>query len=127
MVPVNEIGAFALATLGESINPGPTLAALVSARTRGRQESWGVVLGVALANIAWVIIVVLLRLFASRLPPWPEAEPLLKAIAALILVFIATRASVGPWSLEQNRTFSKIGASQWRPLQRAARNRSLAP
>jgi threonine/homoserine/homoserine lactone efflux protein len=93
MVPVNEIGAFALATLGESINPGPTLAALVSARTRGRQESWGVVLGVALANIAWVIIVVLLRLFASRLPPWPEAEPLLKAIAALILVFIATRAS----------------------------------
>jgi hypothetical protein len=94
MIPVKEIAAFAFATFGESINPGPTLAALVSARTRGWQEAWGVVVGVALANIVWVIIVVLLKLFGSQLPPWPLAEPLLKAFAALILVLIATRASV---------------------------------
>ncbi len=93
MIPVKEVAAFALATFGESINPGPTVGALVSARIRSRREAWGVVVGVALANIAWVIIVVLLKSFASQLPPWPEAEPLLKAFAALILVFIATRAS----------------------------------
>lgn len=93
MIPVKEVAAFAFATFGESINPGPTLAALVQARTRSWQEAWGVVIGVALANIVWVIIVVLLRSFASELPSWPEAEPLLKAFAALILVFIATRAA----------------------------------
>jgi hypothetical protein len=93
MIPVKEVAAFGLATFGESINPGPTVAALVAARTRSRREAWGVVVGVALANIAWVIIVVLLKYFAGQLPPLPEAEPLLKAVAALILVFIATRAS----------------------------------
>jgi hypothetical protein len=93
MIHVWEIAAFALATFGESINPGPTLAALVSARTRSRLESWGVVFGVGRANIAWVIIVFSLRLFGSQLPPWPAAEPLLKAFAAFILVFIATRAA----------------------------------
>jgi hypothetical protein len=93
MVPVNEIGAFALATLGESINPGPTLATLVSARTRSRHEAWGVVIGVAFANIAWVIIVVVLKYSVRQLPSLPEAEPTLKVFAALILVFMATRAS----------------------------------
>ena len=100
MIPVKEVAAFAFATFGESINPGPTLAALVQARTRSWQEAWGVVIGVALANIVWVIIVVLLRSFASELPSWPEAEPLLKAFAALILVFIATRAAAWPRSQE---------------------------
>jgi hypothetical protein len=51
--------------------------------------------GVSLANIVWVIAVVALpKLLASQLPPWPDAAPLLKAFAALILVFIATRAAV---------------------------------
>ncbi|MHC2390845.1 hypothetical protein ACVMFA_009509 [Bradyrhizobium liaoningense] len=93
MIPVKEIAAFAFATFGESINPGPTLAGLVSARTRSRQEAWGVVIGVAIANIVWVGIVVLLKVFASGLPPWPEAVPLLKAFGALILVYMATRAA----------------------------------
>jgi threonine/homoserine/homoserine lactone efflux protein len=93
MIHVHEVIAFAVATFGESINPGPTLTALVQARTRSWQEAWGVVIGVALANIVWVIIVVLLKSFASELPSWPEAQPLLKAFAALILVFIATRAA----------------------------------
>ena len=93
MIPVKEVVAFGFATFGESINPGPTLGALVAARTRSRREAWGVVVGVALANIAWVIIVILLKYFAGQLPPLPEAVPLLKAVAALILVFIATRAS----------------------------------
>jgi hypothetical protein len=91
---MKEIAAFAFATFGESVNPGPTLAALVSARTRSWQEAWGVVVGVALANIVWVVIVLLLKLFGNQLPPWPLAEPLLKAFAAGILIFIATRASV---------------------------------
>jgi hypothetical protein len=95
MIPVHEVIAFAVATFGESINPGPTIGALVSARTRSRLEAWGVVAGVTLANILWVIIVVLLKLFASQLPTLPEAEPLLKAFAALILVFMATRAAAG--------------------------------
>jgi hypothetical protein len=93
IVPVKEVAAFALATLGESINPGPTLGALASARAHSKREALGVVAGVALANIAWVIIVVLLKLFASQLPPWPEAGPVFKALAAFILVFVATRTS----------------------------------
>jgi hypothetical protein len=93
MIPVNEVIAFAVATFGESINPGPTIGALVSARTRSRLEAWGVVAGVTLANIVWVIIVVLLKLFASQLPTLPEAETLLKAFAAFILVLMATRAA----------------------------------
>jgi threonine/homoserine/homoserine lactone efflux protein len=95
MIPVNEVIAFAVATFGESINPGPTIGVLVSARTRSRLEAWGAVAGVTLANIVWVIIVVLLKLFASQLPTLPEAEPLLKAFAAFILVFMATRAAAG--------------------------------
>lgn len=95
MIHVHEVIAFAVATFGESINPGPTLAALVLARTRSRQEAWGVVAGVTLANIVWVIIVLLLKSFASELPAPPEAEPLLKAFAAFILVLMATRAAAG--------------------------------
>jgi threonine/homoserine/homoserine lactone efflux protein len=93
MIPFNQVVAFAVATFGESINPGPTLATLVLARTRSRREAWGVVAGVTLANILWVIIVVLLK--SSELPASPEAEPLLKAVAALILVLMATRTAVG--------------------------------
>jgi hypothetical protein len=95
MIPMNEVIAFAVATFGESINPGPTIGVLVSARTRSRREAWGVVAGVTLANIVWVIIVVLIKSSAGKLPTWPEAEPLLKAFAALILVFMATRAAAG--------------------------------
>ena len=92
MIPVNDVIAFAVATFGESINPGPTVGVLVSARARSRQEAWGVVGGVALANIAWVVVV---ALFANQLSPSLQAESLLKAVAAFILVLIATRASVG--------------------------------
>src|ERR1700733_1557267 len=92
MVPVNEVIAFAVATFGESINPGPTVGVLVSARTRSWQEAWGVVGGVALANILWIVIVVL---FANHLPSLPQVESVLKLVAAFLLVLIATRASVG--------------------------------
>jgi hypothetical protein len=121
---IQEVAAFAVATLGESVNPGPTLVRLVSARTRSRQEAWGVVLGVALANVAWVIIVVLLKSFGDQVPPWPWLGPLLKAIAALLLVFIATRAAasaaitgteayiLGNWG-EQPETDSTSGGSSF--------------
>jgi hypothetical protein len=92
MVP--EIAAFAFATAGESIYPGPTIATLVAARTRGRQEAWGVVIGVALANILWVVAVVLLKNVFESDTALAEVQPAVKAIGAGILVFMATRAAV---------------------------------
>jgi threonine/homoserine/homoserine lactone efflux protein len=84
---------FAIATLGESLNPGPTLMVLLSARIHSRRAAWGVVMGVALANIAWVAIVLLLRPFAGQLSPL--AEPIFKAVAALFLTLVASRVTVG--------------------------------
>jgi threonine/homoserine/homoserine lactone efflux protein len=93
MIP-NEVVAFALATLGESINPGPTLAILMWALTHSRRKAWGIVIGVALANIVWAIIAFVLKELASTLPEWTQAVPLLKALAALILIFFATHTLV---------------------------------
>jgi threonine/homoserine/homoserine lactone efflux protein len=97
MIPfnMNEVIAFSIATFGETINPGPTVGALLSARSRSWQEAWGVVFGVALANIVWVIIVVLLKSFGSELSSSSALEPILKAIGAGILVYVASRISVG--------------------------------
>jgi hypothetical protein len=92
MVPVNEVIAFTVATFGESINPGPTVGLLLSARTRSWQEAWGVVGGVTLANVVWIVVVLV---FANRLSALPSVETSLKLFAAFLFVLIATRAAVG--------------------------------
>ena len=95
MISVTDLFAFGLATFGETINPGPTVGAVVSARARSRRQAWGVVIGITIANIVWVIaVLVFSELFASQLLSSPYAVGFLKALAALVLVFIATRAAV---------------------------------
>ena len=93
MIAASEVIPFTIATLGESLNPGPTLMVLLSARIHSRRAAWGVVIGVAFANIAWVAFVLLLRPFAGQ--PSPIAETIFMALAALFLTLVASRVTVG--------------------------------
>jgi len=59
MIPVNDVIAFAVATFGKASILADSRVSCRRERAAGK--SMGVVGGVALANIAWVVVVALLR------------------------------------------------------------------
>jgi threonine/homoserine/homoserine lactone efflux protein len=82
--------AFVLATLAETLTPGPTLALVLEARTKtSTHGTVSTVVGVALANVVWVLIAILAMNTASGLPM--TLQSVIKYCGVGVLMAIASR------------------------------------
>lgn len=82
---------FAIATLGETVNPGPTLAVLMAACFIGRRQAWGVAVGVLAANCVWLALSVMV---GAAILTNQIAVQIFTILGATALVYLATRGLI---------------------------------
>jgi threonine/homoserine/homoserine lactone efflux protein len=88
-VELKSVLLFGLATLVETVNPGPTLALVLStAISAGRRNALYAVLGIGFANAAWALLVFALSGLSSGTP---LLLSLFQLFAAGYLIFLASQ------------------------------------
>ena len=82
---------FAVAALFETVTPGPSMALVVESRaSAGRRGAFITVLGITLANIAWVGCVILPLWFGSKwFAQW--LVPVIRYLGTAYLIYLASR------------------------------------
>lgn len=88
---IDSVIAFAIATLGETLSPGPTVLTLLAAIAMGLRRAWGVVFGVMFANLLWLVIIIP---FGSLVIKTPTAIVYVAILGGAGLVFVATTGAI---------------------------------
>lgn len=87
--------AFALATLGETLIPGPTLALVFESRlSRTKREIGELIVGITAANSVWVLAAIFI-VFAGTTWLSDVAYPVLIHLGAAYLIYLASRRILG--------------------------------
>lgn len=87
MLDYNLILTFASLTIVETITPGPTLGLVLYTKlSSGKMAALRVTLGVAVANVTWILIAMVLMRLGASLPDWGISGIKLIGTACLIIV-----------------------------------------